>query len=159
MKPRVAFACSAAFLIISVTGCDLGTKRTFLIDQRYLGRYPAVFLSLDEDKIVPVPEPLRGSEIVADLWIEPQGPSIAPLSANFEGARHVGADTKLADVNVDDYKGIKRIPPNVKWRDYIDERIHQGLVFLVKSSTEKVYKVRIDHLSNRSIALSYARLK
>ena len=121
------------------------------IDSAKLKGYPAALVSLDEHRITMVPatrEELQKLEIVADLWIEPRDPELGGLPEKFEGTTHKGQDTKVAVVTGVTFDELSRVPDGVSWKQGLARKeIRQGTVFLVQSSTGKLYKVRLDTVS------------
>ncbi len=150
----------AIVLVVALNGCDLSGTRSLIIDSSSFTNYPAVFVSLDRGEAVPVPETLRGSTIDADLWIEPGVPKITGVYAEFEGANHPGIDSKVAYVEEADFKKMKKVPDDVYWEQELPEKAAKtGFTFVVLSSSEQVYKVRINQLSANKVSLSFAKLK
>ena len=120
----------------------------------YGNGYPAALVSLDKATAVGFKRGIRS--IDADLWIEPNDPEIQGLSARFEGARHEGDDVKLAIPAGQPYESIRHVPGRISWEsDLPKQQIAEGLVFLVRSSSGKCYKVRILRRDRRTIQLQY----
>jgi hypothetical protein len=142
-------------LILAVNACDSKTEtetRSITVDSNSYGEYPAAFVSLDENKTSPVPSrgQGKGAVIVGDLWVEPRDPEIAGLTS-FGGMKHQGQDSKVAIVQDQSWDDVTSLPDNLKWQKKIPKaKIVKDLVFLVKSSNGRHYKVRIEEIEKGS---------
>ncbi|MFC2157220.1 protein kinase [Acidobacteriota bacterium] len=138
---------------------------TLRIDSQYFTFYPAVFVSLDEAEIIKLPpseEELMGARVAADLWIEVRDMEIGGLPGEIEGIDHTGSDTKLAVVEGLEFEALTSVPPDVEWKNVIYKRdVKVGLIFLVSSSSEKIYKVRVDEFDRErnTMSLSFSLLR
>lgn len=134
-------------LCLSIIGCQ--SANTLMIDNKIYEKYPAAFVSLDKGKIYPIEDPrIKTVKVDADLWIEPEDPEIRAIINIKNKIVHEGEDVTVASTDLS-YKNIKAIKDinGVKWSESIErDKIHEGAVFIVKSSTNKIYKVKIDKL-------------
>ena len=118
--------------------------RTITIDNRGYVDYPAMFVSFERGVAEPIPKIIDGYETDADLWIEPSDPELSGLGSGFEtGAVHLGRDTMIALAG-SNFEGLD--PESVgEWAFQIDsDKLVPGTVFVVRSSSSRLYKVRID---------------
>jgi hypothetical protein len=132
--------------LLTLWGCN--GERTLTVDNRDYSYYPAALVSLDKAKIIPLPKPLHGLQATeADLWIEPRDPEIASATAGMAadiGIRHAGRDAHVA-VAAGDYQHLVKVPDDSIWLDRLPvEAIKSGAVFIVQSSSNRYFKVRID---------------
>lgn len=150
---------------------DINIDRIIIADTTKLEgeSYPAFFVSLSENKIIPVIEAvnletgkLKKNRINADLWIEPGDPEIAALNTNFgddfEGILTEGTNTWLSIIH-SSYNEIKSPPVGISWnRKLSTGDIRKGVVFIVKSTNSDIYKVRIDRVTESFIQITYKKL-
>jgi hypothetical protein len=132
--------------------------------------YPAAFVSLDEGRVIPVPERASGLNVTGDLWIEPD-PEISALTSSFSGFRHSGMDSQIGlHHNTKDLDKEGSITSevvtgklgNISWTDRVPKHmIGCGSAFFVKSSSGRFYVVRVEGFSQEEnrIAISYRELK
>jgi len=124
----------------------------------------ATLVSLDARQLLSLPDPTQSQEIYGDLWVDPGDPEIAGLGGNVNGYAHAGRDTSVALVstNKSDFESLNAMPSEVQWQLSLPEaHIVPGTVFLARSSTAKIYKVRIDELEkpSRRMRLAFTRLQ
>ena len=149
-----------AVLVPQAPPFDVGAaSRKVEITEKMYGGYPAVILSVETGKITKIPgskAALAKMRITGDLWIEPDDPEISGLTKDFEGATHLGNDTKVATVPGVKFQELKTVPPDVKWKRKIERSsIKTGLLFLVRTSNDLVAKVLVAKSSERSMTLEY----
>lgn len=135
------------------------------IDKQTFGQYPAAVVSLDQGRVLPAPgKPGRKApptQVNADLWIEPNDPEIAALTSEIKEIAHVGQDVALAVLEGVDFDGLRAAPAQADWTDRVPKaEIRLGTVFLVRSSSGKLYKLRIEVFSEKEqrLDLVYAPL-
>jgi hypothetical protein len=144
---------SVVLVCLVVTSCarDRNVRTTRLVvDDTSFNTYPAALVSLDRAEVIPLPERLEDMKATAaDLWIEPGDPELAAITAEgaaqlFSGRAHLGHDVRIASVAFD-YDSITTVPSGLTWltRPHTDD-IKSGGVFIVQSSGDRYYKLRID---------------
>jgi CubicO group peptidase (beta-lactamase class C family) len=156
---------------VTALGLDVPEEGTLLfertissltIDKESFPYYPGVLVSLDKAQVLALPkspEDLKTTD--ADLWIEPRDPEITALTADIVralGISHVGRDARVA-LATDPYEAIVHVPAHCTWVDRLPvEGISSGSVFLVQSTGNKYYKVRIDAWEKDGVAGGSMRL-
>lgn len=119
-------------------------------------QYQALFISLQEKTITPVQTILQGDQIVADFWVETQDLEIGTIDEQLEGVPHKGQPTKVALFVDKPYSEITTVPGKLNWKPSIQgSNIEEGLVFLVKASDGKIYKVKLKTFHSEEINLRY----
>jgi len=169
--PNHRLASDARMLLAKLTGqssiITVGRTQTLTIDSRYYTFAPAVFISFDNAKIIRLPsseEELKGATVTADIWVEIRDPEIGSLPGELAeiGIIHPGIDAKVAPVSGVKFESLFSVPADIEWKNVIYRRYFEpGLVFLVRSSSGKIYKVRVDNYNTeqKNMKLSFARLK
>lgn len=159
-----------SFLLISC-GSSSDTSpledRVAIVDDSVQGGNGGFFVSLDENSVIPIKErdnietqqPKKG-RITADLWVEPDDPEVAAVNDKVMNPYLIkGTTTKLTRV-FSNYEDIKFIPSGVTWKRRLSkENVKRGTVFLVQSAKKKIYKVRIDHVSESLIQITYREIR
>lgn len=124
----------SAFIIFLVSRSAEVPETTLSISPDSFGAYPAVLISLDEGRMRPAPETLRGATVEGDLWVEPGDPEIAALSKGFSGSNYLGNGT-VVSLSKESPKWLPSVP---------QEMIAPGLVFYVRSSAGQFFRVTVD---------------
>jgi predicted DNA-binding antitoxin AbrB/MazE fold protein len=137
------------------------------IDRSSYDYYPAVFLKLSENKTITIDENFKERESIdADLWIEPKDPEISMLQEDFEGISHIGnnsqffiTDENFEDISRESIQNIENILFSHSER-LPENQIKEGTVFIVKSSDDLLFKIKITHFDqgNSEMKLIYQQL-
>jgi len=149
--------------LVAVEAQDPSQLSTIEVDLR--SDPAATLVSLDGRRMYRLPQGADAPQDVAgDLWIDPFDPAIAGIGSQVNGHRHVGDDTGVAllPLGAPSFEALESLPPEVHWQQALpEETIGAGAVFIARSSSGRVYKVRVDDLEKhgRRMRLSFARLR
>lgn len=118
------------------------------IGPRDFGPYPAAIVDLERGALHTAPEPQRGP-LSGELWVEPRDPEISVLRGEFESYDLTRGDARMAIASTQDFEAIYGLKGDEDWglKRIPKGRISKGLVFLVRSGSGKLFKLRIDAFS------------